>query len=417
MVGTLLASRNVTPKVNVNYTRPALYPKQAAAIFCGERLICIEASTKSGKTYSALVWIFECAILGVRHGIYWWVAPIYAQSKIAFLRLSQALHGSPIVQEINRSEMVITLINGAAIHFKSGDRPDGLFGEDVNGAVIDEASRLRIESFTAIRSTLTATRGPIVVIGNVRGKLNWFYKLCRRIERKNLRNSHYAKLTAYDAARAGVIEWAELRDAQNLLPDDVFRELYLAEATEEGSNPFGIENIENCTLESISTLPAICYGIDLGKSFDYSVIIGLDKFGQVCYLDRFQKEWTVTINDIISLPKDIPMMIDASGVGNAPVEIIQKTREAEKTFGFVFTKSTKQPLMTELSTSIARQEIWYPDGIIKDELNDFEFEYTRTGVLYSAPYGFHDDTVSALALANRMRNQLNNQPFIMISHV
>jgi hypothetical protein len=32
-------------------------------------------------------------------------------------------------------------------------------------------------------------------------------------------------------------------------------------------------------------------------------------------------------------------------------------------------------------------------------LEQFEFEYTRTGVRYSAPAGLHDDCVCALALA------------------
>jgi hypothetical protein len=36
---------------------------------------------------------------------------------------------------------------------------------------------------------------------------------------------------------------------------------------------------------------------------------------------------------------------------------------------------------------------------MKNELESFEFEYTRAGVAYSCPSGMHDDTVNALALA------------------
>ena len=39
------------------------------------------------------------------------------------------------------------------------------------------------------------------------------------------------------------------------------------------------------------------------------------------------------------------------------------------------------------------------DPILIEELESFEYEYTRTGVRYSAPQGCHDDTVCALALA------------------
>jgi hypothetical protein len=37
--------------------------------------------------------------------------------------------------------------------------------------------------------------------------------------------------------------------------------------------------------------------------------------------------------------------------------------------------------------------------VIVAELEEFGYEYTRTGVRYSAPEGLHDDTVCALALA------------------
>jgi hypothetical protein len=37
--------------------------------------------------------------------------------------------------------------------------------------------------------------------------------------------------------------------------------------------------------------------------------------------------------------------------------------------------------------------------VLISELEEFEYEYTRTGVRYSAPEGFYDDYVCALALA------------------
>ena len=38
--------------------------------------------------------------------------------------------------------------------------------------------------------------------------------------------------------------------------------------------------------------------------------------------------------------------------------------------------------------------------MIVNELESFEYEYTRTGVRYAAAQGMHDDAVCALALAN-----------------
>lgn len=67
--------------------------------------------------------------------------------------------------------------------------------------------------------------------------------------------------------------------------------------------------------------------------------------------------------------------------------------------GFKFTSPSKQQLMEGLAVAIQQENIRYPAGPIKAELEVFEYESTRTGVKYSAPSGFHDDCVCALALA------------------
>ena len=67
--------------------------------------------------------------------------------------------------------------------------------------------------------------------------------------------------------------------------------------------------------------------------------------------------------------------------------------------GFVFTSQSKQQIMEGLAVAIQQHKISYPDGIIVMELEQFEFEYTRSGVKYSAPQGQHDDAVCSLALA------------------
>ncbi|KKK81338.1 hypothetical protein LCGC14_2814490, partial [marine sediment metagenome] len=60
---------------------------------------------------------------------------------------------------------------------------------------------------------------------------------------------------------------------------------------------------------------------------------------------------------------------------------------------------SKQGLMEGLSLIISKREIRFPEGVIRQELETFEYEYSRTGVKYSAPEGLNDDAVCALALA------------------
>lgn len=71
--------------------------------------------------------------------------------------------------------------------------------------------------------------------------------------------------------------------------------------------------------------------------------------------------------------------------------------------GFHFSSTSKQMLMEGLALSIHKVEIAFPDGWLPSELETFEYEYTKTGVRYTAPQGLHDDGVCALALANHLR--------------
>ena len=378
--------------VTAVYQRPWLYEKQQNAFFNGARYKVIEASTKAGKSVGALIWLFEQSLVGSFNWNYWFISPVFAQTKVMFRRLKVMLQDQvPFVA--NETELKITLPNGAAIWFKSGERPDSLYGEDVYAAVVDEASRMRYEAFIALRSTLTATRGPVVIIGNVRGRKNWFWRMARKAETGNYRNYKYTKLTAYDAVEGGVLAKAEIEDAKNELPEEVFKELYLAEATEDGSNPFGLRNISAC-ISPLAKEKTIAWGVDLARKHDFTVITGMAQSGKVSYYDRYQRPWNDTTHNLISLP-DGAMLIDSTGVGDPILDSVQRKRKRTK--GFVFTSKSKQQLLENLQLHIMAKDIGFPE-VYKDELENIEYTYTRTGVQYSAPEGLFDDKVMSLAL-------------------
>ncbi|HUV73850.1 MAG TPA: phage terminase large subunit [Anaerolineae bacterium] len=380
------------------YTRPWLYPKQHDAIFDPARYSVIEASTKSGKTVGCIVWITEQAMQGKAGWNYWWVAPIYPQAKIAFRRLKRALPQE--LYEANETELTITLANGTIIWFKGADNPDSLYGEDVYAAVLDEATRMKEEAWFAVRTTLTATRGPVRIISNVKGRRNWAYRMARRAEAKDP-NMAYHKLICHDAVEAGVLSEEEVLDAQRQLPKDVFEELYLAKATEDGSNPFGLHAIAEC-VAPLGEGPAVAWGWDLARGkkagSDWTVGIGLNKDRAVCGFDRFQAPWNQQIERIRWLTGIVPALVDATGVGDPIVEELQ--RGPGNYEGFNFTSQSKQQIMEGLALVIQRSDIRFPDGVIVVELETFEYEYTRTGVRYSAPEGLNDDCVCGLALGN-----------------
>lgn len=395
-----------TTRINIatreaHWTRPHLYPKQLAAIFTSKRYAIIEASTKAGKTVGCLAWIIEQCMMGKDGHNYWWVAPSYRQAAIAYRRAKGGLTKG--TYEANETKLMIKLINGTMLWFISGEIPDNLYGEDVYAAVIDEASRLRESAWHAIRSTLTATQGPIRIIGNVKGRKSWFYRLARQAQ-SGAASMHYAKLVASDAVQAGVLQSEEVQDAKEKLPPAVFQELYLAEPGDDSGNPFGIDAIRAC-IKLKSLLPAICYGVDLAKSTDWTVIIGLDINGDCCYFERFQKPWMETVKRIKDVVGHTQCLLDSTGVGDAVVEFIQRNYGSNFE-GFKFSQTSKQQIMEGLALAIQGKTISFPQECA-DELEEFEYQYTRTGVTYSAPEGLHDDAVCALALGNHKLAHLN----------
>lgn len=373
--------------------RPKLTNYQKAILESPARFTVTEASTKAGKTFSHLWWLFESAHNPPKNGAhYWWVAPVYGQTEIAFNRLVRAIQANSLY-EINRSKLYIKTPKGSYIHFKSAQDPDNLYGEDVYDAVFDEFTRAKEEAWHALRSTLTATNGRCKFIGNVKGKKNWGYKLAMRAKNGE-QNFAYFKITAYDAVEAGILKSEEIEQARRDLPELVFKELYLAEASDDGTNPFGIRFIRN-QISALSDKPAVCYGVDLAKSVDWTVITGLDSECRVCHHERFQRDWKQTREQILRLP-DVRITIDSTGVGDPVVEDIQRIKS--DVVGFKYSSQSKQQIMESLAVAIQQSEIWFPEEYV-DELECFEFEYTRTGVRYTAPQGVHDDCVNSLALA------------------
>jgi hypothetical protein len=281
---------------------------------------------------------------------------------------------------------------------------NSLYGEDVYGAVIDEASRFKEDAYIAIRSTLTYTRAPIRIIGNVRGRKNWFYKMARVAERNQLlgvaSEMGYHKIVAADAVAAGVLEQREIDDARGQMPEQWFRELYYAEPSDDGGNPFGLQHIEAIVRPEtavnsgvVSDKPPRAWGWDLAKKRDFCVGIGLDDEGAICRFRRFNGvPWGEVKNRIIAEVGSAPALVDSTGVGDPIVEDIQrmmgehvehgKPVEGCKLQGYIFTPGSKQKLMEGLAVAIQDRTVWIADNVVRQELEQFEFELTRTGVKY-----------------------------------
>lgn len=271
----------------------------------------------------------------------------------------------------------------------------------VNGLLVHNCKE---DAWAALRSTLTATRGPIRLIGNLKGRRNWGYRLARKAEAGEP-NMAFHRLTAADAIAAGIFPLEEYLDAKRVLPPMVFAQLYDAQAADDEGNPFGLAAIAACQIEARSKLGAVSWGWDLGKAVDYTVGTGLDLAGVEADFERHQKRpWPDTQDLILKRTAGARALVDSTGLGDVVLDNLQQAGGSNFE-GYVFTQRSKQQLMEGLAASLQSRSVRYVEEAIRLELESFEYVYTKSGVHYSAPEGFNDDCVCSLALADEQRRR------------
>ena len=399
-----------------------LYRKQYDALFDPRRIVCIESTTKAGKTVGAIAWQFSKFIAtppGDEQD-HWWVAPSYAQAKMAFrlawknyFRSTPATDKRPARIKLdaagakqNKSDLVIfgPEGHGGRWWFKTAENPELLYGEAVYSIVIDEASRCKDASIIACRTTTTVTRGQMRLIGNVHGRHNLHYQWSRKGEAREPGFS-YHRITADDAVAAGLFRQSDINSARRGMPHAVFREIYYCEPRDDGANPFGIDAIARALARQGGKLapgPARVFGVDVARARDWTVIVGLNSDRNVCAFERFHGgSWDTIAERIGAICNGTPGKVDATGAGDAVFEQVQKRWPQARPF--IFSNPSKQGLVERLSVGLQSGRLGIVDGVLKSELEAFEYATGHSGgrhvVRYEAPPGAHDDAVCALALA------------------
>ena len=377
--------------VDVILHRP--HEAQRKILDSSARFKVVMAGRRFGKSLISQNTAIELGIDGKRVA---YITPTYQLGKIFFKELLDLVPEE--IYQKNEADLVITFITGGSIRFFTGERLNSMRGLKFHLAIIDEASFIRdLETgwLESIRPTLTDYKGGAIFISTPRGR-NYFLSLYNKAGEQGWESF---KFSTYDNPH---IDPSEIDEARRQLPNAVFEQEYMANPQENADNPFGSKFIRDC-IKPLSQLPPLLYGIDLAKSSDWTVIIGLDVNGHVCHYHRFQKDWNATEDEIMRLNR-VPIIIDATGVGDPISERLQA--KGLHITPFKFTQVSKQQLMLGLVSAIQTGSIGYPDNSILNELETFEYQFTPTGVRYSAPSGFHDDCVMALALAwhHKVRN-------------
>jgi len=302
---------------------------------------------------------------------------------------------APVTARVSEQDKRLELVTGGIIEVWTLDTPDPARGRKYALVVIDEAGIVRdlLDVWqAAIRPTLVDLKGRALILGTPKGRRHGFVVLFNR---------GLGEDADWQSFRAPTLEnpyipAEEVELARKELPPEIFAQEFEGVPTDDGANPFGLDAIRRA-VGPVSARPAVVYGVDLARSLDFTVVVGLDAYREVCVLERWQSPWAMTKDKIRQMVGQTPIVADATGVGDAIVADLQTMGVSVSPH--VFTQPSKLRLMQRLVAAFQGTELKIPDGWLIAELEAFEFTYTASGVRYEAPSGFHDDGVMALGLA------------------
>jgi hypothetical protein len=312
------------------------------------------------------------------------------------------------------------------VWFLSADNPDNIRGFGFKGLVIDEAAAIPADVWHyVLRPTIAQTLGWAVFVSTPKGH-NWFYDLYTR--GMDPSEVDYASFT-FPSKASPFFPAKEWEEARRTLPVDVFRQEYEAEFLEDSAGVFRnvdacLVNSEQWAVDSAEYHRSVVIGCDVAKHTDWTVLIAMDAETGRCFaMERFNHlDWPIQKERILAFARKYRgrLILDATGIGDPIYDDLKRVYADIE--GFKLTSGSKTALIQRLIVAIEQRRVSWPsvaptaqapgamEGVCSDwqvltnEMKRYEYEILPSGTItYSAPAGYHDDCVMALALANHRR--------------
>jgi hypothetical protein len=414
---------------------PSLHPGQAQFVLDPARIVVAACGSKTGKTFGMGIWLILQAWNNYQ-SLNWWTAPSYRQCDIAEKLILDLLPPERSGRIRHRSsDRLIELLKSdgtvwSRIQFRSADDPGSLRGEGVHAAVVDEAAFWKHDSFVSVMTTLTRTRGKLRIISTPKGR-NWFYDEWVKgwDEDLKLHNPEYSSHKLPTHANPTVPR-ESLEEFKKNMPEDVYRQEILAEFLDDSAGVF--KYIESARVADWLERPVAnvryVIGVDWAKKEDYTVFMVMERDEDtdgrrnIVHIERHNGlDWNTNIDMAIKCAKrwnNAHMMMDSTGVGDVPFDQVASVYPYVKGYN-IFNNAEKVRLIQSLQFAFEQKKIGlpvrtikFPNGdvnskatelsmLLRRELEQYGYTMSSQGkFIFSAPEGYHDDMVIALALAN-----------------
>jgi hypothetical protein len=242
-----------------------------------------------------------------------------------------------------------------------------------------------------LRATVLVKGKKVLLISTPKGK-NHFYNIFN-LDGVNPQYKSF-KMTSYD----GLATASEIDGAKATLPEHVFKQEYLAEFVDGGTEIFN-----NLNVKSEIRKGKYYAGIDVGRADDYTVLSVFNEFGEQVYIERWRHDtWANIVNILADKIKgfNCSTYIEVNSIGDAIYEQLMG-KVGHLVEPFVTTSKSKQDIIEQLAVANQNKEVSFlPTEWLLKEFDVFTYEYSHKSrtIKYSAPVGFHDDGIMASAI-------------------
>lgn len=343
------------------------------------------------------------------------LSPTLKQGKSIYKTITSAIRGSGIVESKNATDLIITLINGSTISFKSGEQKESLRGETCSGILaIDEAAYLSDDVFNIVKPWTDFHKALMLIVSTPFVKSGFFW----RYYNYGL-NGEYNCVSIdwsddkYEDDMNFILPPSKLEEYRKTLPKNVFNKDYLGLFIDDDGTVF--TDFKKCVHNNeIKESDKLYLGVDwaAGVESDDTAIVAFNQDGKQVYLDYFNKLSPTQQIDriekfIVQYKNQIVVIQTELNSLGTPLTDFLKERSQIKTInnkfiGFNTTNPSKNAIVQNLQLAFEQGLIEILDN--EKQLNELatytaEYNAKTRNVSYNAPNGLHDDINIALMLA------------------
>lgn len=376
----------------------------------GKVVVC-KSSRQKGKSYMIANLLLYYAINYCNTKNYC-LSPSFKQAKNIYQTIVDAIIKSGVVKSKNKSDLVITLINGSTINFKSAEQREQLRGYTADFVCVDEAAYIPDSIFHIILPWTDAKKAPLLMVSSPFVKNGFFFQYYSY----GLEHSHNTVTIdwsneLYKESIEQILSASKLEEYRQVLPKNVFLTEYLGEWLDDEGTVF--TNIKAC-LKKLEIQPTdkLFVGIDWSNQGeqDYTVISVFNQNGNQVMLKYFNnttplRQIQLIVAQLEPYAKQISIICcESNSIGTPYTELLKEKSQilAQKVVLFNTSNTSKNAGVLNLQTAMENNEV----TLLDDEKQKNEFSYfsatynpkTRN-VSYAAPQGLHDDIVMATVFA------------------